>query len=216
MSGFSCSRMVIPARRKDMPRVEDPIRRRLEAFGRDPLKIADELCDRHPPERVAVRYPMVRGETGRLTYRELRERSAVLAGLLSGLGVEPGDRVATLLPKSIELVVAALGIWRLGAVHVPLFTAFGCEAISYRVSDAQAKIIVTDHANRQKVPPGSYTIVTHGKTSHDDISFEKPASPLRESIQRSSDDLLILMYTSGTTGNAKGVEVPVKALASFE
>src|SRR5262245_61263271 len=202
--------------RNDMPTDWDPIRRRLQAYNRIPVKIADELCDRHPPDRVAVRYPMVRGESRKLTYQELRERSAAFGGLLSELGVEPGDKVATLLPKSVELVVATLGIWRLGAVHVPLFTAFGCEAISYRVSDARAKIIVTDHANRQKVPPGSYTIVTHGKTSHDDISFEKPASPLRESIQRSSDDLLILMYTSGTTGNAKGVEVPVKALASFE
>ena len=116
----------------------------------------------------------------------------------------------------MELVVATLGIWRLGAVHVPLFTAFGCEAISYRVSDAPPRIVVTDHANRQKIPPGSYTIVTHGKTSDHDIAFEKPASPLKESIQRSSDDLLILIYTSGTTGNAKGVEVPVKALAYLE
>ena len=199
-----------------MPTVEDPIRRRLEAYSRIVVKIADELCDRHPPDRVAVRYPLVRGETGRLTYQELRERSAVFGGLLSELGVEAGDRVATLLPKSLELVVATLGIWRLGAVHVPLFTAFGSDAIRYRMSDAQARVIVTDDANRQKIPQGPYTIVTHGKTSDQDISFEKSASPLRESIQRSPDDLLILIYTSGTTGNAKGVEVPVKALASFE
>lgn len=180
------------------------------------MKIADELCDRHPPERVAVRYPTVCDESGTLTYQELRERSAMFGGLLSELGVEPGDKVATLLPKSIELVVATLGIWRLGAVHVPLFTAFGSEAISYRVSDAHATIIVTDDANRPKIPPGPYTIVTHGATTGHDVSFATPASPLRESIERRPDDLLILIYTSGTTGNAKGVEVPVKALASFE
>src|SRR5262249_43379030 len=127
----------IRAMREDMSTLGDRIQRSLRAYGCIGVKIADELCDKHPPDRVAVRYPLVRDETGKLTYQELRERSAAFGVLLSELGVEPGDKVATLLPKSIELVVATLGIWRLGAVHVPLFTAFGREAISYRVSDAQ-------------------------------------------------------------------------------
>src|SRR5437867_922495 len=77
--------------------------------------VADLLCDRHADDgRVAVRYEDAVGARTTLTFADLQERSARFAGALAALGVEPGDRVATLLPKSPELVVAAVGIWRLG------------------------------------------------------------------------------------------------------
>jgi len=64
------------------------------------------------------------------------------------LGVGPGDAVATLMGKSAELVVALLGIWRRGAVHVPLFTAFAPAAISFRLARSGAMVVVADEDQR--------------------------------------------------------------------
>src|SRR5262245_17617072 len=114
--------------------------------------LADLLCDRHVQSgRIAVRYEDAAGLKMNVTFEELRERSARFAGALSALGVKAGDRVATLLPKSPALVTATMGIWRLGAIHLPLFTAFGPQAITYRLTDSDTKVVVTDQANRPKL-----------------------------------------------------------------
>jgi acetyl-CoA synthetase len=120
---------------------------------RGEVDLADLLCDRHAggPPQVAVRHDPGDGHIAELTFAELRDRSARFAGALARLGIGRGDRVATLLPKSVELVVATVGIWRLGAVHVPLFTAFGPEAAGYRIAHSGARAAVTDTANLPKL-----------------------------------------------------------------
>src|ERR671939_148719 len=99
------------------------------------------LCDRHAqdPERLALRYEDAAGHAEQLSYRELADLSARFASRLAAAGIRKGDRVATLLPKRPELLVATVGLWRLGAVHVPLFTAFGPEAVGFRLDDAGAR-----------------------------------------------------------------------------
>ena len=75
------------------------------------------------------------------------------------MGVGPGDAVATLMGKSAELVVALLGIWRRGAVHVPLFTAFAPAAISFRLARSGAMVVVADEDQRAlhtPTPPGAF------------------------------------------------------------
>jgi acetyl-CoA synthetase len=79
--------------------------------------------------------------------------SARFAAGLARLGVGPGDAVATLMGKSAELVVALLGIWRRGAVHVPLFTAFAPPAIAFRLAGSGAKVVVADGDQRAKLDP---------------------------------------------------------------
>jgi acetyl-CoA synthetase len=183
--------------------------------------MADLLCDRHVQSgRVAVKYEDAAGLKMNVTFEELRERSARFAGALSALGVNAGDRVATLLPKSPALVTATMGIWRLGAVHLPLFTAFGPQAITYRLTDSDTKVVVTDQANRPKLDDvaGATRIVVGGSTAGD-VDFDtalKQAIPDQPAAVRSGDDPFILIYTSGTTGNPKGVQVPVRALGSIE
>jgi acetyl-CoA synthetase len=81
------------------------------------------LCDRHRAHAVAFTVVEPDLSSRDLTFGELGELSARFAAGLADLGVGPGDAVATLMGKSADLVVALLGIWRLGAVHVPLFTA---------------------------------------------------------------------------------------------
>ena len=125
----------------------------IAAYGGPAVALADLLCDRHAtqPERLAARFEDAAGREVPLTFAELRDRSARFAGVLRDLGVGKGDRVATLLPKTPELLIATLALWRLGAVHVPLFTAFGPQAIAFRVEHSGTRLLVTDAANRPKL-----------------------------------------------------------------
>jgi acetyl-CoA synthetase len=176
--------------------------------------IANLLCERHAedPRRLALRYEDAEGHEEQFTYRELADLSARFASRLAAAGVGRGDRVATLLPKCPELLIAAVGLWRLGAVHVPLFTAFGPEAIGFRLDDSNACAVLTDTRNRSKIPE-----TTRAEMLLTDGLCEQLArvEPCRRVTRLGPDELLILIYTSGTTGHPKGVEVPVRALASF-
>ena len=111
------------------------------------------LCDRH--RAGAVAFTVVEPDLSYrdLTFGELRELSAAVRRRARGLGVGPGDAVATLMGKSAELVVALLGIWRRGAVHVPLFTAFAPPAIAFRLAGSGAKVVVADEDQRARLDP---------------------------------------------------------------
>ena len=80
--------------------------------------VAHFLCDRHDPDTIATTEIGPTLEPTTLTYGQLRERSQTLATGLAHRGIQPGDRIATLLPKGIDLTVTALATWRLGAVLV--------------------------------------------------------------------------------------------------
>ncbi len=199
----------------------------IEEYSGSDVSLGYLLCDRHcsDPGRIALRYEDAGGVSSNLSFEELREQSSRAAGAFRKLGIMRGDRVATLVPKGPALTIAALGLWRLGAVHVPLFTAFGPQAIELRVRNAGVKAIITDVTNRGKLTDLNLdvTIITIASEPEnvpvDDVAFWtvlEEATPLEESAQLSGDDLMILLYTSGTTGHPKGVPVPVKALAAFE
>jgi acetyl-CoA synthetase len=191
-------------------------------YARRDVCVAELLCDRHarPPERLALFHEDQSGHETRLTFGELRDLSARFAAVLRELGVRRGDRVATLLPKSAELVVTTVAIWRLGAVHVPLFTAFGPDAIALRLSDSGSLAVVTDTANRAKLDAlCGVRIVTAGYGRDGDELFWprlEAAEPMHDAAHLGGDDLLVLIYTSGTTGQPKGVQWPVRTLAWIE
>ena len=216
--------------------VEAQVQELLATYGGREVCVAHLICDRHAedPDRVALRHEEADGRTGQLTFAELRDASARFAGALRDLGVSRGDRVATLLPRTPELLIATLALWRIGAVHVPMFTAFGPLPIRHRLRDSAARVIVTDEQQRPKLdmvlngPDGlgasapHVVVVTPGDRQADqrsDISFWAAlgaARPVHTPVVIGGDDLFLLPYTSGTTGSSKGVEVPARALASFE
>lgn len=199
-------------------RVEETLAEWLRRYGDEKVALGAVLCDEHPADAIAVVYEGAEG-VQRLSFGELAERSRRLAGALREAGVQAGDRVAVMLPKSPELVVALLAIWRAGAVHVPLFTAFGPEAAGYRIRHSGAKLAIVDQANRDKVDAAGAIVMCAGGAKHardGDIDLAKALAGGSElaGVDRGGDDLMILLYTSGTTGQPKGVEVPVRSLAS--
>ncbi|MGW6377780.1 AMP-binding protein [Rhodococcus sp. NPDC055112] len=206
------------------------VRELLEQYDTPQACAADLLCDRHPDTDVA--FTVIEGDlTSRdLSYGELRAESSKFAAALAELGVEPGDCVATLMGKSAELVIALLGIWRRGAVHVPLFTAFASPAIAFRLASSGAKFVVSDQNQLAKLAPGEdipadapwRVIVAAGEPeSADQLRFDDllaahaAEDPAGAAVAVGGNGPLVQLFTSGTTGTPKGVPVPVRALASF-
>ena len=186
------------------------------------INAAVECCDRHAtPGRVALYWEGQDGRSSTLTFEQLREQSSRFANFLVSRGVQPGDRVAGLLPRVPELLVVILGTLRAGAVYQPLFTAFGPKAIEYRVGASEAKLIVTDPVNRHKLDEveGCPAVMTLGATVAGDIDFHAELARQADSfapVMRKGDDPMLMLFTSGTTGLAKGVAVPHRALMAFQ
>ncbi|MBB1021534.1 AMP-binding protein [Dietzia sp. E1] len=184
---------------------------------------AEFLCDRHDPDAVAftVIDPDLSGRD--ITYGELRTESEKVAAALAALGVSEGDRVATLMSKSADLVFTLMGIWRLGAVHMPLFTAFAWPAIEMRITGGDAEVIVSDADQRGKLESTSVPVVVAGladcpearEGDLDLATIVAAQEPGRPAAVTGPDAGMVMLFTSGTTGTPKGVVVPVRALAAF-
>ncbi len=198
-------------------------------YGAPEVGAAHLLCDRHAADSVAYRVISQDLSAVNVTYGDLKEKSERFAAALSDIGVIPGDRVATLMGKSQEYLVALLAIWRLGAVHVPLFTAFAPSAAAFRLFGSKAKVVVCDETQQPKLKPGPdipadapWKIVTTadaGKALPGALLFGdllSSKSPGFEAARLGGDAPLIHVYTSGTTGQPKAVVVPFKAIAGFQ
>jgi acetyl-CoA synthetase len=143
--------------------------------------------------------------------------------ICSARGIGPGDVVAGLLPRIPELLTVILGTWRVGAVYQPLFTAFGPKAIEVRVTGLQgsrAKLILTDPANRPKLDdvadcPPVLLVDRHDGDATSFVALLTAQSTTFTPIMRRGSDPFILIFTSGTTGRAKGVAAPLAALLQF-
>ena len=114
----------------------------------DGLNACVECCDRHADgQDVALYYEAHDGRASQHTFRELQDQAARFGNFLREQGVQPGDRVAGLLPRTFELLITILGAWRVGAVYQPLFTAFGPKAIEHRLEQSGARVVITDQHN---------------------------------------------------------------------
>lgn len=206
------------------PSFDDEIAALIAAYRGAGASPAYLLCDRRPARSLAFRIVAADGTARDLTYGDLRAASESFAASLARLGIGAGDRVATLMGKSRDYLVALLATWRLGAVHVPLFTAFAPAAAAYRMAGAGVKVVICDEAQRNKLLPGGdmpdplpWVVITTGPATGDALPFQALATDAggigAAAIGGSAP--FIHIYTSGTTGRPKGVVVPLKALASF-
>ncbi|MFT4045008.1 MAG: AMP-binding protein [Gordonia sp. (in: high G+C Gram-positive bacteria)] len=194
----------------------------LQIFGADDANAAALLIDRHDPDATAFITVEVDGDelvTKEITYGSLAAQSRRLATALTDLGVGRGDTVGVLMGKRSELVVALLAIARIGAVYVPLFTAFATPAIELRLRAGGARVVITEQSQAAKLDGiEGLTIVVAGGAVDDQLDFAQlvaDSAPYPGSVAVGGNGPLILLFTSGTTGAPKGVPVPVRALASF-
>lgn len=201
--------------------VETRVGQILALYSGPDTDVARLLCDRHPDEDVALIVVAQDLSVTTVTYGELAESSRRFAAVLRSRGVRPGERVATLMGKGADLVTVILGIWRAGAVYVPLFTAFAEGTIAARLQGAAAKVLVADREQLFKVPEGSWQVLVSGGApgapgvdSLDHALAHAPVDP-RESLAVGGDGPLVHMFTSGTTSAPKGVVHPVRYAAGW-
>jgi acetyl-CoA synthetase len=165
--------------------------------------IARDVCDKHEPDRLAMVWEDWQGNERRVTFGELQELSNRFANVLEAIGVERGDRVATLLPSLPETAAVFLGAYKRGAILLSMSVLYGDEGIEHRLRDSGARLVVTDSANRDRIPDGlAERVLVMG----DDFEpAMDDASPDYEPVDTAADDPAQLYYSSGTTGLAKGI-----------
>ncbi len=130
-----------------------------------------------------------------------------VSSVLQSHGVKAGDRVAVQVPKSIEALALYLACVRVGAVFLPLNTAYTESEVAYFVEDARPQVLVVD-VTRQAMGARlvqSSGVLTLGAESDGSLLTEaSAAAPLDKAVARHADDLAAILYTSGTTGRSKG------------
>ncbi len=194
--------------------------------GEAGVNVAETVVDRHADtDRVAIRWFAKSGSRRELTYRELSEESSRFANLLASIGVGENDRIVGFLPRVPETIIAMLGAFKAGAIYLPVFTGFGPEALQYRISDSGAKAVVTHHTFRSRLPTpllGAESTITVAAPDGSglfsgDIGFQDALRGQCEAFvpcQRSRDATAIVLYTSGSTGQPKGVRIANNFLAA--
>ncbi len=198
------------------------------------LNVSYNCLDRHVEagrgDKVAFHWEGEPGDTRTITYADLQEEVCRFANALKDLGVAKGDRVAVYMPMIPELAVAMLACARIGAAHSVIFGGFSPDSITDRVNDAEAKVVVTADGGFRKGAPSELkpsvdialektssvehvVVVRRTDTNphmvdgrdhwyHDLVTDASTHCP-PESMD--SEDLLYLLYTSGTTASPKGI-----------
>lgn len=179
-----------------------------------------EILGKHADEEtLAVRIVDFDSEAvTELSYAELHDDASRFANYLENLGLSNGDIVAGLLSPMPELYTTISGTWLGGFVYMPLFELFGPEAVNYRLEDAQASVVVTTPDHREKIDESieslEAVIVVGGDA--DAVTFEDVAEcdTGYEAAETTVDDDAIIQYSSGTTGDPKGVRKTHKFLVA--
>jgi acetyl-CoA synthetase len=197
--------------------------------------VAHNCLDRHLDgprrDKPALIWEGEPGETRTYTYAELHEEVSRFANALKGLGVGRGDRVAIYLPMIPEAAISMLACARIGAIHSVVFGGFSAESLRDRILDAEATCVITadggyrrggvvplkaaaDEACRETPSIEHIVVVKRGVDTpvdmvegrdvwyHEIVDGEAPDCPAEP---MDAEDVLFILYTSGTTGKPKGV-----------
>jgi acetyl-CoA synthetase len=175
-----------------------------------------DICDKwaHQRYRLALIYENEKGDVEKYTFWDLSRLSNRLANGLKAHGIRRGDRVGIMLPQSPETGISHIAIYKIGAIAIPLFTLFGTEALEYRLSNSEARALVTDEANLPKVleiwerlPHLNVVVLTRGEKRDGVLDFWELiewGSTDFQPVQTRAEDPAFISYTSGTTGPPKG------------
>ena len=198
------------------------------------LNVAYNCVDRHVEnglgDKVAYHWIGEPGDTRSLTFSDLKREVSKAANALKELGVEKGDRVAIYMPMIPELPIAMLACARIGAPHTVVFGGFSAEALSGRINDCGAKVLITadggwrrgnkvnlkHHADQAVVDTpsiehvivvdrfgdGVHMVPRRDHWWHDIVDRQSEDCP---PVPVDSEHMLYLLYTSGTTAKPKGI-----------
>jgi acetyl-CoA synthetase len=198
------------------------------------LNVAYNCLDRHVEagngSKVAIHWEGEPGDTRTLTYAWLLDEVQKFSNALKSLGVQKGDRVNIYLPMIPEAVVAMLACARIGAAHSVVFGGFSSQALADRINDAEAKVLITADGGYRRgevfplkpqadeavkltpsiehvvvVKRGGNDVTMHDGRDHWYHELVAVADPVCVAEPMSSEQLLFLLYTSGTTGTPKGI-----------
>ncbi|HEX8626760.1 MAG TPA: acetate--CoA ligase [Catenuloplanes sp.] len=197
------------------------------------LNVAYNCLDRHVAagrgDRVAIHWEGEPGDTRTITYAELHRSVCQAANALTGLGVVAGDRVAIYLPMVPEAAVAMLACARIGATHSVVFGGFSVDALSSRIKDASAKVVITADGGYRRGKPSalkptvdeavaqspSIEHVLVVRRTGEDVAWGDKDHWWHETVEQASTEHeaqpfdaehpLFILYTSGTTAKPKGI-----------
>ena len=163
---------------------------------------------------------IVKADGTTLSYGDMLDRTAQLANALVLAGVEPGDRVAAQVEKTVENLLLYLATLRVGAVYLPLNTAYTLNELDYFIGDAEPRLVVCDPSKRDGLAElagkrgvaSVETLDAKGRGSLIDAASKAPTD--FADVPRSDEDLAAILYTSGTTGRSKGAMLTHRNLAS--
>ncbi|SEV97425.1 class I adenylate-forming enzyme family protein [Natrinema salifodinae] len=171
-------------------------------------KLFDQAAAEHGDARAMEHYG-----TG-WTHAEVRDWTAAVAGGLHDLGLEPGDRMLLFLPNCPQFLIASIGAFKAGVVISPVNPQYKRREVAYQLEDTDASAVVTHPALREVVDQACEdadmdpAVITVGSEDRDrdELAFEdlRGAPTL---VDRADDDVALLPYTSGTTGDPKGVRL---------
>ena len=198
------------------------------------LNVSYNCLDRHviagKGDKVAFHFEGEPGDTRTITYSQMLDEVQKFANVLKGLGVNKGDRVNIYLPMIPEAAVAMLACARIGAVHSVVFGGFSSQALSDRINDAEAKVLITadggyrrgevfalkPQADEAVASTPTITAVVVVKRGGNEVDMKAGRDHWYHELMATADavcspepmdseQLLFLLYTSGTTGKPKGI-----------
>jgi acetyl-CoA synthetase len=181
---------------------------------------SDRICQMGKAEKLGLIWEGSTGIEKKYTYNDIRLATNTIGQFLRDLGIQPEDRVCLFMDKIPELYLGFLGILKTGAIAQPLFSAFGDESLFIRLENAQTKAIITQRKHAPKVrkimdkmPWLKHIIIVDADPAKPladgEVAFDLDKAPKIEKFEihpTTAESPSVLHYTSGTTGQPKGVK----------